>query len=458
MTFQQYNVYDGLTACRLVAIANQSGTYFNGQLNNGVGATFTYATGALTIDSVVVLQGDSVALTNQTNAWENGIYVCTQEGAVGVSAVLTRRQDMQCIEQLKVGQWTTIGAGTAGAGSMFVVIEPLPAIFGVDNLSLQAAFPAGSGTASTKAASNNGLPVLASVSGAPEIANHIAVFADTAGSITDDASTAINGGNIQAGLSGTAGTLRSFPSGALSGVLILAAATNASGNFNTTISNATAVGQTQVISIPDSGGAASSFVLTNSGGTQTIATGSLALSVGTLTLGSSGNASSLTLFPGTAGNGTLIINPVNAGGAFNTTISNGTMGQSSVMTIPDPGNAAARFLVGATATPFVSGEFPVASGVAGLMVSSGVAASNLQNKTNIKAARTADIGGGGAGPLSVVVAGMTAASIIVGDIQSSSNPVTIQKITATGTGFDILFSGDPGASCFVNYVTLLVAQ
>lgn len=152
MAFQQYNIYEGLTACRLVATTNQTGTYVNGPLNNGVGATFTYATGALTIDSVVVNVGDSIALTAQTAANQNGIYICTTAGAVGVSAVLQRRADFQNIEQIRAGQWTSIGAGTVSAGSMFVVVEPLPAIFGVDNLVFEAMIPAGLGNMSTQGA------------------------------------------------------------------------------------------------------------------------------------------------------------------------------------------------------------------------------------------------------------------------------------------------------------------
>src|SRR5689334_19399367 len=45
----------------------------------------------------------------------------------------------------------------------------------------------------------------------PTIANHLAIYTDIAGSLGEDAATAINGGNIQAGLSGTAGYLASFP-------------------------------------------------------------------------------------------------------------------------------------------------------------------------------------------------------------------------------------------------------
>lgn len=199
------------------------------------------------------------------------------------------------------------------------------------------------------------------------------------------------------------------------------------------------------------------IVSTDTMGTLGNLTGT-AINNGDIQAGISGTPGRFISLPATAANGSLILAAVNAGGAFNTTISNTTMGQSTVYTIPNVVNAAGRFLVGATATPFVSGNFPVASGTGGLMVDSGLAAANIQNRTNILAARTANIGGGGAGPISVVVAGLTAASIVTGSIQASTNTVSVSKITATATGFDILFSADPGATCTVNYVAFIAAQ
>lgn len=130
----------------------------------------------------------------------------------------------------------------------------------------------------------------------PTIANHIATFTNTSGTISEDPATAISGGNIQAGLSGTAGKLASFPATAAKGSLAIAAVAN-TGNTVTTISNV-------------------------------------------------------------------------------------AMGEASVISIPDPGNAVARFLVGATATPFVSGNFPQNSGTGGLMVDSGIAVSSLLTSAN----------------------------------------------------------------------------
>ena len=93
----------------------------------------------------------------------------------------------------------------------------------------------------------------------PVAANHIATFVNTAGEIGDQAVTAIQKGSLQAGLSGTAGTLISYPSTASKGSLVVAAVNN-TGNTVTTISNA-AMGQASVISIPDPGAATANFAI-----------------------------------------------------------------------------------------------------------------------------------------------------------------------------------------------------
>ena len=130
-TIESINTFKQLGSCRLVSNSNQSVTYFNGPTNNGVGATITYATGALTIDSVVVNLNDYVLFAGQTLGYENGIYQCIQAGATGVAAILQRRGDFQCIEQIKGGQYVPVAAGTVDAGSLWVVVEPFPAAIGV---------------------------------------------------------------------------------------------------------------------------------------------------------------------------------------------------------------------------------------------------------------------------------------------------------------------------------------
>lgn len=245
-----------LTPVRVVATSNVSGTYSNGPNNNGVNATLTVAASSLTIDSVVVKVGDRVLLANQTAALQNGIYVVE---SIGSTVVLQRAFDQQSVEQMKPGENVAIGAGSVNAGDFYTLIEPLPNNIGVDAITYQGQAAVGA----------------VSFSGGASTANAIPVFSDTSGNIKAQTTTATLGfgltaatgnitataGNLVAGSSGNAGTVGSFPAVATSGELLLAAVTNGSGNFNTTISNASAVGQSQVISIPDSGAATANFIL-----------------------------------------------------------------------------------------------------------------------------------------------------------------------------------------------------
>jgi hypothetical protein len=110
------------------------------------------------------------------------------------------------------------------------------------------------------------------------------------------------------------------------------------------------------------------------------------ISGGNVIAGSSGNAGYLATYPATAATGYLKVQGVSNSADYITTISNAAMGQASVVSIPDPASATGRFLVAATATPFVSGNIPVASGTGGLMVDSGISsnsttASALQSLT-----------------------------------------------------------------------------
>lgn len=109
----------------------------------------------------------------------------------------------------------------------------------------------------------------------PTIVNHIATYTNTTGTLSEDASTAINGGNIQAGLSGTAGALYSFPGTASKGKLILAGVAN-TGNTDVTISNA-AHGQATVYSIPDVGASTGQFLVK----TATLVSGNVIVASGT---------------------------------------------------------------------------------------------------------------------------------------------------------------------------------
>lgn len=195
----------------------------------------------------------------------------------------------------------------------------------------------------------------------PTIANHMAVFTDVAGSLSEDAATAINGGNIQAGLSGTAGYLASFPSAASKGSFRVAAVAN--------------TGDTLV------------------------------------------------------------------------TLSNVAHGQATVYSIPDAGNALGRVLVGAGATPFVTGRLLVSSGTGGLVADAGA---------SVKAQTTAAYGGGGTSN-AFTATGLTASSIVTAAILTSTNLVSIVKVVPGTNILTVTFSADPGANTTLNYIAFSAA-
>lgn len=182
------------------------------------------------------------------------------------------------------------------------------------------------------------------------------------------------------------------------------------------------------------------------------------VNIGNIVAGSTTVGGAFQAYSFIANTGSIFLGCRPNAGAFNVFISNASHAQTTAHAIPDPSNANSVFLVGAGVTPFVIGNFPVFSTTDGVVADSGVAATNIQNKTNIIAATTADIGGAGAGPISVAVAGLTTASVVVAVVESSSNPVSVIACTATNTGFDITFSADPGASCLVNYIAFIAAQ
>ncbi len=248
-------------------------------------------------------------------------------------------------------------------------------------------------------------------------------------------------GNVQAGSNGVAGAFISYPATVLSGNLNLHA-TASPGNFNTIITNA-AVGQNTTFTFPDPGVAAANVILTQSAGTQTIATGNLALTLGNVTAGSAGHLGTLTSFGAATGgaNDKFVIAGVTTGGNFTTTLSNGTQGQTTVLTLADAGNAVGRVLVGASATPFTANHSLVATNTTGLVGDAG-----YQMKTVAQAAVA-----GGAAAQTVVDAFCTATSCVVACWNDTTNAVSIQKVAAGVGSFIVTSSADPGAS-HISYI------
>lgn len=226
-----YNIFVQLTPCRVVATSNQAGTYFNGPSNNGVNATLTVS--SLTIDSVDLVAGDSVLLMAQTAANQNGIYFVADADAM----ILQRRNDFQSAEQIQPGAFIPVAAGTLNAGSMYVVVEPLPGVVGIDDLVITASpLNSGLGTAATKAASDNTKADVASVDGATTV-GHLASFADTAGTVVDSTIVATNvqlKSQVKAGtspnLTGSAGGPYTVTVAGLTAASVVVATVEASAN------------------------------------------------------------------------------------------------------------------------------------------------------------------------------------------------------------------------------------
>ena len=137
MTTTSYNIYQQITSVRLASTENFDGFYFNGQINNGIGATLTASSvGSLMVDSVDANVGDRIFLKNQDNPNEDGIYVVMNAGSPISLWVLQRAPDFQSTEQLKAGQYFTVGAGETLAGSEYVLIEPIPEQIGINNFNI----------------------------------------------------------------------------------------------------------------------------------------------------------------------------------------------------------------------------------------------------------------------------------------------------------------------------------
>lgn len=102
--------------------------YANG--TSGVGATLTgVATGVLTIDGVTVALNNRLLIKDQIAGLQNGIYVCTVAGAIGVAFILTRATDGDTDGELR-GAWMVCVEGTTNATQAFVNTNTTAITFG----------------------------------------------------------------------------------------------------------------------------------------------------------------------------------------------------------------------------------------------------------------------------------------------------------------------------------------
>lgn len=177
----------------------------------------------------------------------------------------------------------------------------------------------------------------------PTVANRIAHFTNTTGTLSDDAADVVNDGDMTLGSDGTEGLLTLHPASASSGTLVLKAV-DSSADVAVTISNADH-GQASVYSIPDGGQSTANFIISENSGTQSIASGNLQVDTGDITAGSDANAGKFVSHPASTNSGTLELTAVDSSADSAVTISNADFGQSTTLSIPDPGAATANFLL-----------------------------------------------------------------------------------------------------------------
>lgn len=98
-----------------------TGTYNNGTA--GVGATFTVtATGVQTYDGHTVALNDVILIKNQASPFQNGVYLTTTAGAVGVSAVYTRATNYNTSALLYSNIVIKVLTGTLNGGANYSLL------------------------------------------------------------------------------------------------------------------------------------------------------------------------------------------------------------------------------------------------------------------------------------------------------------------------------------------------
>lgn len=128
------NGTDYKEATLVATTANLVGVYLNGA--SGVGATFTYTTtGTNTIDGVTLALGNRVLVKNQSTSFQNGIYVVTTAGSLGIAGVLTRTADFNESADIDSGDTVFVSSGTIGTSTTWTYNGVTNPVMGTDAIS-----------------------------------------------------------------------------------------------------------------------------------------------------------------------------------------------------------------------------------------------------------------------------------------------------------------------------------
>ncbi len=138
---------DTKPSCKLATTGNLTATYSNGTA--GVGATLTNSgtQGTLTIDSTAANLNDRILVKDQTNAFENGIYVVTNVGGASTNWVLTRATPEDQPSELTGGSFVFVEEGTLNANNGYTFTHTGSPTFGTTDLDVSQFSGAGQITA-----------------------------------------------------------------------------------------------------------------------------------------------------------------------------------------------------------------------------------------------------------------------------------------------------------------------
>lgn len=177
------------------------------------------------------------------------------------------------------------------------------------------------------------------------------------------------------------------------------------------------------------------------GALKQAANGSNAITPGNVVAGTDAVAGYLSSSSGTA-NGKLRFAATPNSGDFNTIVTNAAMGQTSTISIPDPGASTGKFLISPAA--LVSGNYLKASGTGGNIIDAGFYLISRISQT---------FGGGSTGN-TFAATGVTASSIVVASIVTSTNAVGIAKVVPGTNTIAVTFTADPGAGTTISYISI----
>jgi len=125
---------------RAATTANLSANYYNGALNDGIGATLTSTVSvALSIDGITPFvdtlgSEDRVLVKDQTAKLQNGIYIVTTAGSGATPWVLTRATDADESAEIPSGTFVFVTEGTVNQDKGFAASHEDNPVIGTDDL------------------------------------------------------------------------------------------------------------------------------------------------------------------------------------------------------------------------------------------------------------------------------------------------------------------------------------